>query len=424
MDGQVLVIGAGVAGMKASLLLASAGRKVHLVEKSSSTGGRLVRCEDIFPAMECATCMVSPMQQEVLRNGLIKVTLLGRVISVKGSRGDFTVRIRQRASSVDPEACIGCAECWNACPVRVRNRFEEGMSERSAISVPCAGALPNVPWIDRKACLRWTEGKECSLCADACVFAAIDFFEEDSEIEETVSDIILATGYGTSATGPVEHPEPGSSPAVFTAPEFERCYASNGPTSGELLNREGITPASAAIVVHAGGIGEHSPVSTMYSLKFLHYLKEKIPAIRPLVILDGTYDPDPAFDPHHHLWKWVEADVVPHSGPVETRRGRNGSVEISCDTGQDSFSGEVDLLVLGTRIVPSEGTVAMAELLGLDTDDNGFVSIPRPEASSVTTSVPGVFAAGCASGPAGIADSVTSASAAVARVLAGAINGE
>lgn len=418
MDDQVLVIGSGVAGMKASLLLASAGRKVHLVEASSATGGRLIRCEDIFPAMECATCMVSPMQQEVLRNDLIKVTLLGRVISVNGSRGGFNVRIRQRASSVDPEACIGCAECWNACPVQVKNHFEEDLSDRNAISVPCAGALPNVPWIDRDACLRWTEGEDCSLCAEACVFAAIDFSEEDSENEETVSDIILATGYGTSSSGLRENPELESSPAVFTAPEFERCYASNGPTSGELLNRDGKVPASAAIVVHAGGIGEHSPVNTMYSLKFVHYLKQKIPAIHPVVILDNSYDPDPAFDAHHNLWKTVEADVVLHSGPVEVRKSREGSVEVYCDTGQGSFSREVDLLVLGTGMVPSEGTVEMAELLGLETDDQGFVSIPQPEVSSVATSVPGVFAAGCAAGPAGIADSVTSASAAVARVLA------
>ena len=98
MAGEVLVIGAGPAGMKASLLLASADRKVILVEESSVIGGGVIRCEDIYPAMECATCMVSPMQQEVLRNNGIQVLTLSRVTSIEGSAGNFRVAVSSRAS--------------------------------------------------------------------------------------------------------------------------------------------------------------------------------------------------------------------------------------------------------------------------------------------------------------------------------------
>ena len=419
MASDILVIGAGVAGMKASLLLASAGRHVHLVESSSVIGGRLIRCEDIYPAMECATCMVSPMQQEVLRDDLIDVITLGEVLSVEGSSGEFRVKILKKASCVDPVACIGCAECWNACPVERNNEFEENLSKRKAISIPCAGALPNVPWIDRELCLRWNGDEDCSLCNEACVFEAVDYSDEDSETEITVSDIILATGFQPSPSAVFDKFQLGNSPGVFTAFEFERYYASNGPTSGELVTKNGKTPKTAAFIVHAGGTGRYSNINTMYSLKFLHYLKEKLPAIRPVVLLDGSYSPDKLQDRYHQEWRSADADVIVYTQIPEVSAAKDGiNLSITCGTEEGSFSAEFDLLVLGTTMLPSSGTTKLIELLGIENGDYGFAANPEPEHSSVMTTIPGIFAAGCACGPLDIAASVTSAAAAVGRVLA------
>lgn len=424
MASDVLVIGAGVAGMKASLLLASAGRHVHLVENSSVIGGRLIRCEDIFPAMECATCMVSPMQQEVLRDDLIDVITLGEVLSVEGSTGEFRVKILKKASCVDPVACIGCAECWNACPVEKDNEFEENLSKRNAISIPCAGALPNVPWIDRELCLRWNGDENCSLCDEACVFEAVDYSDEDSESEITVSDIILATGFQPPPAEVFEKFQLDNSPGVFTASEFERYYASNGPTSGELVTKNGNTPDTAAFIVHAGGTGGYSNINTMYSLKFLHYLKEKLPDIRPVVLLDGSYSPDKLQDRYHQEWWSANADVIVYTQIPEVNASNDGKyLSITCRTEEGNFATEVDLLVLGTTMLPSYGTVKFIELLGIDGSDDGFASNPEPEYSSVLTSVPGIYTAGCASGPSNISASVTSAAAAVGRVLANSKGG-
>ncbi len=419
MASDILVIGAGVAGMKASLLLASAGRHVHLIESTSVIGGRLIRCEDIFPAMECATCMVSPMQQEILRNDLIDVVTLGEVLSVEGSKGEFRVKILKKASCVDPIACIGCAECWNACPVEKNNEFEENLSKRKAISVPCAGALPNVPWIDKDICLRWNGDENCNLCTEACVFEAVDYSDEDSESEITVSDIILATGFQPPPGKSFERFLWGSNPGVFTASEFERYYSSNGPTSGELLTKDGQTPDSAAVIVHAGGIGSYSNINTMYSLKFLHYLKEKLPDIHPVVLLDASYSPDKLQDRYHQEWRSADTDVIIYTQVPDVHTTKDGkSLSITCKTEGGSFSAEVDLLLLGTTMLPSSGTAKYIELLDIEGNEDGFAGNPEPDHSSVLTTVSGIFAAGCASGPLDIAASVTSAAAAVGRVLA------
>jgi len=54
VNGSVLVLGAGIAGMQASLDLANSGYLVHLVEKSSAIGGLMSQLDKTFPTNDCA----------------------------------------------------------------------------------------------------------------------------------------------------------------------------------------------------------------------------------------------------------------------------------------------------------------------------------------------------------------------------------
>ena len=53
-SGSVMVVGAGIAGMQASLDLANSGYYVHLVEKSPTIGGLMARLDKTFPTNDCA----------------------------------------------------------------------------------------------------------------------------------------------------------------------------------------------------------------------------------------------------------------------------------------------------------------------------------------------------------------------------------
>ncbi len=54
VNGSVLVLGGGIAGMQASLDLANSGYLVHLVEKSSAIGGLMSQLDKTFPTNDCA----------------------------------------------------------------------------------------------------------------------------------------------------------------------------------------------------------------------------------------------------------------------------------------------------------------------------------------------------------------------------------
>jgi len=53
-SGSVMVVGAGIAGMQASLDLANSDYKVYLVDRSPTIGGMMARLDKTFPTNDCA----------------------------------------------------------------------------------------------------------------------------------------------------------------------------------------------------------------------------------------------------------------------------------------------------------------------------------------------------------------------------------
>jgi heterodisulfide reductase subunit A len=54
MEPSVLVVGAGISGIEASLKLADAGKQVYLVEREPSIGGHMAQLYKTFPTLDCA----------------------------------------------------------------------------------------------------------------------------------------------------------------------------------------------------------------------------------------------------------------------------------------------------------------------------------------------------------------------------------
>jgi heterodisulfide reductase subunit A len=54
MTPAALVVGAGIAGIEASLRLADAGKHVYLVEREPSIGGHMAQLYKTFPTLDCA----------------------------------------------------------------------------------------------------------------------------------------------------------------------------------------------------------------------------------------------------------------------------------------------------------------------------------------------------------------------------------
>ncbi len=123
--GAVMVVGAGVAGIQASLDLAEMGYKVYLVEDKPSIGGAMAQLDKTFPTNDCAMCLLSPKLVDTARHPNIEIITNADLKKVDGQAGNFTVTINKRARYIDEEKCTGCGTCTNNCPVHNIAHFEE-----------------------------------------------------------------------------------------------------------------------------------------------------------------------------------------------------------------------------------------------------------------------------------------------------------
>jgi len=54
LQGSVMVVGGGIAGMQSALDLANSGFYVYLVERSPAIGGKMAQLDKTFPTNDCA----------------------------------------------------------------------------------------------------------------------------------------------------------------------------------------------------------------------------------------------------------------------------------------------------------------------------------------------------------------------------------
>ena len=100
---KVLVIGAGIAGLRAALELADLGVEVFLIEKESAVGGMVGKLGEMFPAGKNGAELIAGLLAEVRKRPNITLFLNAELAEKSGHIGEFelTIRIRNAAAVAD-----------------------------------------------------------------------------------------------------------------------------------------------------------------------------------------------------------------------------------------------------------------------------------------------------------------------------------
>ena len=145
-----MVVGAGIAGIQASLDLADSGYLVYLVEKNSAIGGVMAQLDKTFPTNDCSMCIISPKLVECGRHINIDLLTMTDILEVTGEAGNFQVKLLERPRYIDMEKCTACNDCAKACPIEVPNLFDQGLRNRQAAYKLYPQAMPSAYAIEKR----------------------------------------------------------------------------------------------------------------------------------------------------------------------------------------------------------------------------------------------------------------------------------
>ena len=428
---DVLVVGAGVAGLSAALTLAQRNRKVYLLEELPCIGGKVARYEEIFPKLECASCVLDPKMDEVLHSEQIEVLTFSEVEEVVGYYGNFKVTVRRKARFVDSRTCLGCGACFEVCPVKVRNEYNEGLDERRAIYVPYAGALPNVAVIDKAHCLRW-RGEPCKACQEACPFGCVNYEEKDEIRHVKVGAVILATGFDLFDPRRAPQYGYGHIENVYTSLEFERLVNSTGPTGGEIVLRSGQPPKAIALVHCVGSRTSEfheycSGVCCTVLLKFAHQVRQKLPCASVVELYSDFCLPgkEPqCFCNRVARDEGVEMIHLKEPDSLQIVEQDKQILITYTDVERQTKSLAVDMVVLAPAMEGAQHAGILSDVFDISLDESRFFVEDDPHLAPVLTTTEGILIAGCAQGPRNIQSAVAQGAAAAGQVLSRLVPGE
>lgn len=421
---SVLVIGGGVAGIQASLDLADRGLQVYLVEESPSIGGKMAQLDKTFPTMDCSICILAPKMVECLRHPNIKLLVYSELKAVRGSAANFTATVLRRPKYVDETKCNACGECAKACPVQVPSEFNAAFEPRKAIYMPFPQAVPSVYAVDEKSCLGLSP-LICGKCLEVCEPKAMIPQQKPEEIELKVGAIVVATGFEEfNPSGMAEYGY-GAYDNVITALEFERLICASGPLEGHLKRPSDLKePHRIAFIQCVGsrslksGNLYCSAVCCMFATKEAVLIKEHHPEAEVFVLYNELKVFGKGFNEFVTRAKNEYGVNYLRGRPSEIRENpATRSLKIRYeDTLQRLVKFlEVDMAVLCSALVPSPKNRALANILGVETDEYGFFKVRDPLLAPVDTTVDGVFVCGYSQSPKDIPEAVSQASGAAAR---------
>ena len=430
-----LVVGGGIAGIQSALEIANSGHPVYLVEKEPSIGGHMAQFDKTFPTLDCAACILTPRMSEAGTHPNITLMTWAEVEHVDGFVGNFSVTIRKKARYVDTDICTGCGICEQKCPKKIIDDvFEVGLGYRKAIYTPFDQAVPKYPVIDRENCTYFIKGT-CKACELFCPTEAIDFEQEDELIQVKVGNIILATGYDLFDARRIPQYGYGRLANVFTSMEFERMCNAAGPTSGNIVLRDGSTVPQSVGIIHCVGSRDRnynnycSAICCMQSLKFAHLVHERTEA----TVYNFYIDLRTPYKDYDEFYQRVldEGTLFVRGKVAEVTDAARmpGEEQKLIIQVEDTLAGKqrripLDMVVLSTALEPRHDAFETAHKFGITCSSNGWFTEKHPKLDPVATMTEGLFIAGAATGPKDIPASVSQGSAASARVLSYIEQGE
>jgi heterodisulfide reductase subunit A len=421
---RVMVIGGGVAGLRAAMDCAELGVPVILVEKEPSIGGHMAMLNKTFPTDECPMCTVSPLLNGVMNHPNIQVLTNSEVTGKTGSFGNFEVEVTTSARYVK-ESCTSCGRCADVCPVEVPNEFDQGFGVRKAIYKPFPQALPQIYTVNKKHCI------SCGQCQIVCPVGAVDMDMNKKTTQTfTVGSIIVAIGYDEYNPKEItsyhsEHPN------IITQLQFERLLAPTTLRKGHIMRpSDGKVPRTVVVVQCVGSRNEQvgneycTGVCCMFGIKNAGIVKEHLPDTDVYLCYIDIRTPGLYYEEYYKRAQKKGIHFI-RGRPAELNPQADGSIQVIVEDTLRSTPMEInaDMVILSAGMNATSGVGKLGSLLGVLRTKEGFIREFHIKMGPVRASKDGVFLAGTIQGPKDITQTVAHAGGAASAATQPLVRG-
>jgi heterodisulfide reductase subunit A2 len=248
--------------------------------------------------------------------------------------------------------------------------------------------------------------------------------------EFKVGNVIVATGYQEFDASRMTHYGYGKLPNVITSFEFEKMLK-----AGTIATKEGKKPQYVAIIHCVGSRNKdfHTYCSRVCCMTALKYASEVKSAIPDCYVSDVYIDMHAFGKGHEDFYRrGSEAKTLflmyaKNDYPVIRKAGTKDDCEMLIEV-NEKLSGETieipaDLVILMVGMETRPDSEAVARLVNISRDKDGWFIESHPKLDPVATTTDGIYIAGACAAPKDIPDSVAQARAAAGRILARTIRG-
>jgi quinone-modifying oxidoreductase subunit QmoA len=408
IEAETLVVGGGIAGMTSAIETAELGKKVVLVERNPSLGGRVASSNQYFPKLCPPTCGMEINLRRMRINPNVRVLTLAEVESISGAAGDYEVQIKLNPRYVN-DKCTCCGECAKVCEIERDNDFNYGLDKTKAIYLPHLMAYPHRYVVDPKH----ASDDAMKKCVEACEYGAIELDMQPRTITAKVGAIVWATGWKPYDATKMDNLGFGKFPNVITNVMMERYASENGPSEGKITRpSDGGEITKIGFVQCAGSRDENhlpycSSVCCLASMKQATYVRERYPDAEVHIFYIDVRAPGRMED----FYTKVQQDekFFFHRGKVgkitETPE-KNLILEAENTLTGEISRMEVDLAVLATGMVPN--TADEPPPLEIARDEFGFIA---------PNGTPGLIGAGVSMRPVDVVTAVQDATGAAMKAI-------